>query len=125
MTDSPAMMLRGMSGLVFGIHVAHSEGLLHFLDAAVHAEVIGKQLVPLVCADDSGAATAQYPFNPNGALDVFGLCPPDVTPGARGNAERYARTGGLALAANVLECVGQCGHKTHRPSASQGCAGAG
>jgi phosphoribosylformylglycinamidine synthase len=77
-TDSPAMMLRGMSGLVFGIHVAHGEGLLHFPDAAVRAEVIGKRLVPLVYADDSGAATAQYPFNPNGSPDGFaGLCSPD------------------------------------------------
>uniref|UniRef100_UPI003B439B51 phosphoribosylformylglycinamidine synthase n=1 Tax=Candidatus Electronema sp. JC TaxID=3401570 RepID=UPI003B439B51 len=77
-TDSPAMMLRGMSGLVFGIHVAHGEGLLHFPDAAVRAEVIGKRLVPLVYADDSGAATEQYPFNPNGSPDGFaGLCSPD------------------------------------------------
>ncbi|WP_420208864.1 phosphoribosylformylglycinamidine synthase subunit PurQ, partial [Candidatus Electronema sp. JC] len=77
-TDSPAMMLRGMSGLVFGIHVAHGEGLLHFPDAAVRAEVIGQRLVPLVYADDSGAVTEQYPFNPNGSPDGFaGLCSPD------------------------------------------------
>ncbi|MGX9728941.1 MAG: phosphoribosylformylglycinamidine synthase [Candidatus Electronema sp. VV] len=77
-TDSPAMMLRGMSGLVFGIHVAHGEGLLHFPDAAVRAEVIGQKLVPLVYADDSGAATEAYPFNPNGSPDGFaGLCSPD------------------------------------------------
>jgi phosphoribosylformylglycinamidine synthase len=77
-TDSPAMMLRGMSGLVFGIHVAHGEGLLHFPDAAVRQEVIGQKLVPLVYADDSGAATARYPFNPNGSPDGFaGLCSPD------------------------------------------------
>ncbi|CAK8722101.1 MAG: phosphoribosylformylglycinamidine synthase, single chain form [Candidatus Electronema aureum] len=77
-TDSPAMMLRGMSGLVFGIHVAHGEGLLHFPDAAVRAEVISQKLVPLVYADDSGAATEAYPFNPNGSPDGFaGLCSPD------------------------------------------------
>lgn len=45
----------------------YGEGLLHFPDAAVRAEVIGKQLVPLVYADDSGTATEQYPFNPNGS----------------------------------------------------------
>ena len=77
-TDSPAMMLRGMSGLVFGIHVAHGEGKLHFPDAAVREEVISQKLVPLVYADDSGAATEQYPFNPNGSPDGFaGLCSPD------------------------------------------------
>ena len=77
-TDSPALMLRGMSGLVFGIHVAHGEGLLHFPDAAVRAEVISQKLVPLVYADDSGTATEAYPFNPNGSPDGFaGLCSPD------------------------------------------------
>ncbi|MGX9728947.1 MAG: phosphoribosylformylglycinamidine synthase [Candidatus Electronema sp. VV] len=77
-TDSPAMLLRGMNGLVFGIHVAHGEGLLHFPEAAVRAEVIGQKLVPLVYADDSGTATEAYPFNPNGSPDGFaGLCSPD------------------------------------------------
>ena len=76
--DSPAMMLRGMSGLVFGIHVAHGEGKLHFPDATVRSEVIGQNLVPLVYADDSGIATEAYPFNPNGSPDGFaGLCSPD------------------------------------------------
>ncbi|WP_446011972.1 phosphoribosylformylglycinamidine synthase [Candidatus Electrothrix sp.] len=76
--DSPAIMLQGMSELVFGIHVDHGEGKLHFPDAAVRAEVIGKNLVPLVYTDDSGAATEQYPFNPNGSPDGFaGLCSPD------------------------------------------------
>ncbi|WP_339134488.1 MAG: phosphoribosylformylglycinamidine synthase [Candidatus Electrothrix sp. GW3-4] len=76
--DSPAIMLQGMSELVFGIHVDHGEGKLHFPDATVRAEVIGQNLVPLVYTDDNGAATEQYPFNPNGSSDGFaGLCSPD------------------------------------------------
>ena len=76
--DSPAIMLQGMSELVFGIHVDHGEGKLLFPDAAVRAKVIGQNLVPLVYTDDNGAATEQYPFNPNGSPDGFaGLCSPD------------------------------------------------
>ncbi len=76
--DSPSIMLQGMSELVFGIHVDHGEGKLHFPDAAVRSEVIGQNLVPLVYTDDSGAVTEQYPFNPNGSPEGFaGLCSPD------------------------------------------------
>ncbi|MCI5138062.1 MAG: phosphoribosylformylglycinamidine synthase, partial [Candidatus Electrothrix sp. AR1] len=76
--DSPAIMLQGMSELVFGIHVDHGEGKLHFPDAAVRSEVIGQGLVPLIYTDDSGTVTEQYPFNPNGSPDGFaGLCSPD------------------------------------------------
>ncbi|MCI5120180.1 MAG: hypothetical protein D3908_03110 [Candidatus Electrothrix sp. AUS4] len=76
--DSPAIMLKGMSELVFGIHVDHGEGKLHFPDAEVRSEVLTKNLVPLVYTDDSGAVTEQYPFNPNGSPDGFaGLCSPD------------------------------------------------
>jgi phosphoribosylformylglycinamidine synthase len=76
--DSPAIMLQGMSELVFGIHVDHGEGKLHFPDQAVRNKVVEQSLVPLVYTDDSGAATEQYPFNPNGSPGGFaGLCSPD------------------------------------------------
>ncbi len=75
---SPAMMLAGMEELVFGIHVDHGEGRLHFPDAQVRAQVIDQHLVPLVFVDDQGQATEKYPFNPNGSADGFaGLCSPD------------------------------------------------
>lgn len=55
-----------------------AKGKLHFPDAAVREEVIGQGLVPLVYTDDSGTATEQYPFNPNGSPEGFaGLCSPD------------------------------------------------
>ncbi|MCI5192316.1 MAG: phosphoribosylformylglycinamidine synthase [Candidatus Electrothrix sp. AU1_5] len=76
--DSPAIMLQGMSELVFGIHVDHGEGKLHFPDQAVRDKVVEQGLVPLVYTDDNGLATEQYPFNPNGSPDGFaGLCSPD------------------------------------------------
>ncbi len=76
--DSPAIMLRGMEELVFGIHVDHGEGRLHFPDANVHAQVLEQKLVPVVYVDDSGTPTERYPFNPNGSPGgLAGLCSPD------------------------------------------------
>jgi phosphoribosylformylglycinamidine synthase len=76
--ESPAMMLDGMSQLVFGIHVDHGEGKLHFPDQEVRRQVIGQHLIPLVYVDDETEATEKYPFNPNGSPDGFaGLCSPD------------------------------------------------
>ncbi|MFP7754389.1 phosphoribosylformylglycinamidine synthase [Thermodesulfobacteriota bacterium B35] len=75
---SPAIMLRGMQDLVFGIHVDHGEGRLHFPDPDLRAQVEADHLVPLVYVDDRGAATERYPFNPNGSPGGWaGLCSPD------------------------------------------------
>ncbi len=76
--DSPAVMLKDMSELVFGIHVDHGEGKLHFPDQELRSQVIAQKLVPLTYVDDSGATTEKYPFNPNGSPDGFAaLCSPD------------------------------------------------
>ncbi|MCF6186725.1 MAG: phosphoribosylformylglycinamidine synthase [Desulfobulbaceae bacterium] len=76
--DSPAIMLKGMKELIFGIHVDHGEGKLHFPDKEVRTKVVEQNMVPLVYVDDSGRATEQYPFNPNGSPDGFaGLCSAD------------------------------------------------
>ncbi|MEA2114583.1 MAG: phosphoribosylformylglycinamidine synthase [Thermodesulfobacteriota bacterium] len=76
--DSPALMLKGMSDLVFGIHVDHGEGKLHFPDQEVRSRVTSQKLVPLTYVDDSGKATEEYPFNPNGSPGGFaGLCSAD------------------------------------------------
>ena len=76
--DSPAIMLKGMSELVFGIHVDHGEGKLHFPDQELRSKVVNQNLVPLTYVDDSGQTTEKYPFNPNGSPDGFaGLCSPD------------------------------------------------
>jgi phosphoribosylformylglycinamidine synthase len=75
---SPAIMLRGMEGLVFGIHVDHGEGRLIFPDEALRREVIDGGLAPMVYVDDEGQATETYPFNPNGSpLGLAALCSAD------------------------------------------------
>ncbi len=75
---SNAVMMRGMEGLIFGIHVDHGEGKLHFPDPAVYERVKRGDMTPLVYVDDSGVPTEKYPFNPNGSIDgLAGLCSAD------------------------------------------------
>ncbi|MBW1635604.1 MAG: phosphoribosylformylglycinamidine synthase [Deltaproteobacteria bacterium] len=76
--ESQAMMLKGMEGLVFGIHVDHGEGRLHFPDRTILQKAKTGGLVPLVYVDDDGKATEKYPFNPNGSAEgLAGLCSAD------------------------------------------------
>ncbi len=76
--QSPAIMLQGMDELVFGIHVDHGEGLLHFPDQDLRDQVLDANLAPIRYANDFGAPTEAYPFNPNGSPDgLAGLCSPD------------------------------------------------
>jgi phosphoribosylformylglycinamidine synthase len=75
---SNAMMLKGMEDLVFGIHVDHGEGRLHFPDAAVMEKVVKNGMTPMVYVDDEGQTTEKYPFNPNGSVGgLAGLCSSD------------------------------------------------
>ena len=77
-TKSPALMLKGMEGLVFGIHLDHGEGLLSFPDSEVKERVLAENLAPVCYVDDDGNATESYPFNPNGSPGgLAGLCSPD------------------------------------------------
>ncbi|PID76425.1 MAG: phosphoribosylformylglycinamidine synthase [Deltaproteobacteria bacterium] len=75
---SRAVMLKGMDGLIFGIHVDHGEGRLHFPDADIMAKVQDDGLAPMVYVDDLGNTTETYPFNPNGSAGgLAGLCSAD------------------------------------------------
>ena len=75
---SKAMMLAGMEDLVFGIHVDHGEGQLHFPDRTILDQVKANAMTPLVYVDDDGKPTEKYPFNPNGSLEgLAGLCSAD------------------------------------------------
>ena len=75
---SPAMMLEGMDDLVFGIHVDHGEGRLHFPNREIERQILDQSLAPVVYVDDSSEATEIYPFNPNGSpYGIAGLCSPD------------------------------------------------
>jgi phosphoribosylformylglycinamidine synthase len=75
---STAIMFKGMEDLVFGIHLDHGEGRLHFPDPAVRQQVEAGKMTPLVYVDDNGEATEAYPLNPNGSPDgLAALCSPD------------------------------------------------
>lgn len=72
------MMLQGMEGFVFGIHVDHGEGRLHFPDEVVHGRVIDEGMAAVAFVDDDGQPTERYPFNPNGSPGgLTGICSPD------------------------------------------------
>jgi phosphoribosylformylglycinamidine synthase len=76
--ESRAVMLRGMEGLVFGIHVDHGEGRLYFPDQSIRERVAAQGLAPVVYVDDAGEPTEAYPFNPNGSPGgLAGLCSED------------------------------------------------
>nr|MBF0222185.1 phosphoribosylformylglycinamidine synthase [Desulfobulbaceae bacterium] len=73
-----SIMLQGMEGLTFGIHVAHGEGKLSFPDPTIFKQVKDQQLAALAFVDDDGVQTEQYPFNPNGSPEgITGLCTAD------------------------------------------------
>ena len=75
---SKSIMLAGMEDLVFGIHVDHGEGFLHFPDEEIHKRVWAEQMAAVVYVDDDGNPTEAYPFNPNGSPGgLTGLCSPD------------------------------------------------
>lgn len=77
-TKSPAIMLKDMEDLVFGIHVDHGEGRLHFPDEQIRTQVLEQSLAPVVYVDDDGNQTEAYPFNPNGSpFGLAALCSPD------------------------------------------------
>jgi phosphoribosylformylglycinamidine synthase len=76
--DSKAVMLKGMEGLTFGIHVAHGEGRVQFPDENIYEEIRNEGLVALAFVDDEGNETERYPFNPNGSPSgITGLCSSD------------------------------------------------
>ena len=80
--ESPAIMLKGMTGATLGVWVAHGEGRLYFPDQILMDEVHMKKLVPLVFVDDEGRVDGRYPegypFNPNGSpFGITGLCTED------------------------------------------------
>lgn len=75
---SRSIMLAGMEDLVFGIHVDHGEGYLHFPDEGIKKRVWNEGMAAVVFVDDAGQATESYPFNPNGSPGgLTGICSPD------------------------------------------------
>ncbi|KAK7479188.1 hypothetical protein BaRGS_00029532 [Batillaria attramentaria] len=76
--SSPAIMLKGMEGTVFGMWVSHGEGRFVFKNEAIHKYVVENNLVPIHYVDDDGKPTTTYPLNPNGSPGgIAGLCSDD------------------------------------------------
>ena len=61
--ESPSLFLQGMAGSRLPIAVAHGEGFANFKHRGDPAQAIAAMRF----VDNSGAATEQYPFNPNGS----------------------------------------------------------
>jgi len=61
--DSPSLFLQGMAGSRLPIAVAHGEGFANFKTRGNAAQAIAAMRF----VDNTGAATEQYPFNPNGS----------------------------------------------------------
>ena len=61
--ESPSLFLQGMAGSRLPIAVAHGEGYANFK----HRGHATKALAAMRFVDNTGAATEQYPFNPNGS----------------------------------------------------------
>ncbi|MFW5329636.1 phosphoribosylformylglycinamidine synthase [Hydrogenophaga sp. ZJX-1] len=61
--DSPSLFLQGMAGSRLPIAVAHGEGFANFKHRGNPAQAIAAMRF----VDNAGAATEQYPFNPNGS----------------------------------------------------------
>lgn len=75
---SRSIMLKGVEGSVLGVWVSHGEGMAYFPDKGIHKKVLEDGLAPARYADDNGAITEAYPFNPNGSPDgIAALCSPD------------------------------------------------
>ena len=61
--ESPSLFLQGMAGSRLPIAVAHGEGYANFKHRGDPAQAIAAMRF----VDHAGAATEQYPFNPNGS----------------------------------------------------------
>lgn len=72
---SPAVMFRGMEGMVAGILTAHGEGQATFPDQSILEWVLEHALAPMRYVNMDGEITEDYPFNPNGSpYGIAGLC---------------------------------------------------
>ncbi len=76
--ESPALFFAGMQGSLLPIAVAHGEGRAEFGRAAEATAAAEAGLVAARYVDGRGAATTQYPQNPNGSpLGITGLTTTD------------------------------------------------
>ena len=65
--ESPSLFLAGMDGTRLPIAVAHGEGFANFDPAKAGRGNLASVIQAMRFTDNFGAATTQYPFNPNGS----------------------------------------------------------
>ena len=65
--ESPSLFLAGMTGIRLPIAVAHGEGFANFDPAKAGRGNLVSVIQAMRFTDNFGAATTQYPFNPNGS----------------------------------------------------------
>ena len=65
--ESPSLFLAGMAGTRLPIAVAHGEGFANFDPAKAGRGNLASVIQAMRFTDNFGAATTQYPFNPNGS----------------------------------------------------------
>lgn len=76
--DSPAIMLKGMTGSILPAIAAHGEGRFHCTDQEIINKIKDLNLAPIRFVGDNGEMTEVYPFNPNGSpMGWTALCSPD------------------------------------------------
>ena len=74
--ESPSLFFDAMAGSRLPIAVAHGEGYAEFATAGQRSRA--QALVTLRFVDNRGAATEDYPYNPNGSPEgITGLTTPD------------------------------------------------
>jgi phosphoribosylformylglycinamidine synthase len=77
-SESPAVMLKGMEGSILGIWSAHGGGKLFCPDSAILDSAREQGLTPVAYVDDDGNPTETYRFNPNGSpAGIAGFCSKD------------------------------------------------
>jgi phosphoribosylformylglycinamidine synthase len=77
-SESPSIMLKGMSGSVLGIWSAHGGGRLHFPNPHILEDARKQSLTPIAYVDDDHQPTEKYRFNPNGSPSgINAFCSPD------------------------------------------------
>ena len=67
MLASPSLFFAGMAGTQLPIAVAHGEGFANFSQRGDLAAIHAGSLAAMRYVDHQGAATEQYPLNPNGS----------------------------------------------------------
>ncbi|MEE8419242.1 MAG: phosphoribosylformylglycinamidine synthase, partial [Dehalococcoidales bacterium] len=77
-SESPAIMLKGMEGSILGVWSTHGGGRLFCPDPDILSQAMQQNLTPVAYVDGEWNPTEKYRYNPNGSpFGIAGLCSPD------------------------------------------------